>query len=419
MGIHIQSGKGTGKSRLMGRMIAWLDFVRGTPLVIFDPHGPTIDNFLDKLIRLPRNLQERLWPRVLYIDMSGNTGQVIPFPLYYRLGMESLYEISQRYLDVVRKLDPYLQTASIEGWNPFWRTGTFSGMILAALNFQITEAEIMLRSPSLWVERLREIQAICPEALPAVAYFQEFTGIRENIRTRRLESFLNKIAIFSLDPTMRAIFGASQPGVNWQTVISDGLAVLLDFRQDFDVERRRFKMIWTFNYFLDFVKRRGAGRHTPISLMIDELSSLFSVDTLNGELFGKDLDELINVIARNYRIWLTIAHQEQFQLTERIQKALMTLGTQIIGITSDWEASLTSAKQFFRYDPYWVKKYEPIGAQGYRSVEFTVEEQIQMASHKFTDLGRFQFLVRPALKEGSVMGCMLPISIYGFDHGLS
>jgi len=217
---------------------------------------------------------------------------------------------------------------------------------------------------------------------------------------------------------MRAIFGASQPGVNWQTVISDGLAVLLDFRQDFDVERRRFKMIWTFNYFLDFVKRRGAGRHTPISLMIDELSSLFSVDTLNGELFGKDLDELINVIARNYRIWLTIAHQEQFQLTERIQKALMTLGTQIIGITSDWEASLTSAKQFFRYDPYWVKKYEPIGAQGYRSVEFTVEEQIQMASHKFTDLGRFQFLVRPALKEGSVMGCMLPISIYGFDHGL-
>src|SRR5215216_1665618 len=147
MGIHIQAGKGSGKSRLMGRLIAWLDFVRGVPLVILDPHGPTIDNFLDKLTRMPRELQERLWQRVLYVDMSGQSGQVIPFPLYYRLGNESLYDISQRYLDVVRKLDPYLQTASVEGWNPLWRTGTYIGMILAGLNFQITEAEKLLQNP--------------------------------------------------------------------------------------------------------------------------------------------------------------------------------------------------------------------------------------------------------------------------------
>jgi hypothetical protein len=115
MGIHIQAGKGSGKSRMLGRMIAWLDFIRGVPMVIFDPHGPTIDNFLDKLTRMPRELQERLWQRVLYVDMSGQSGQVIPFPLYYRLGNESLYDISQRYLDVVRKLDPYLQTASVGG----------------------------------------------------------------------------------------------------------------------------------------------------------------------------------------------------------------------------------------------------------------------------------------------------------------
>ena len=43
MGIHIMAGKGSGKSRLMGRLIAWLDFVRGVPQVIVDPHGPTID----------------------------------------------------------------------------------------------------------------------------------------------------------------------------------------------------------------------------------------------------------------------------------------------------------------------------------------------------------------------------------------
>ena len=147
MGIRIAAGKGSGKSRLMGRVIAWLDFLRGIPQVIFDPHGPTIDNFLDKLIRSPRELQEKLWRRVIYIDMSGKWGYVFPFPLYYRMGGESLYEVSQRYLDVVRKIDPFLQTASIEGWNPLWFTGTYVGMLLSALNLQITEAEQLLQNP--------------------------------------------------------------------------------------------------------------------------------------------------------------------------------------------------------------------------------------------------------------------------------
>jgi len=38
-GIHLSAGKGSGKSTIMGRIIAWQDFIRGTPQVIFDPHG--------------------------------------------------------------------------------------------------------------------------------------------------------------------------------------------------------------------------------------------------------------------------------------------------------------------------------------------------------------------------------------------
>src|SRR5947209_9487005 len=68
MGIHLVAGRGSGKSRLMGRVIAWLDFLRGFPLVVIDPNGGCIDNFLDKLTRLPRAYQEQLWPRVLYVD---------------------------------------------------------------------------------------------------------------------------------------------------------------------------------------------------------------------------------------------------------------------------------------------------------------------------------------------------------------
>lgn len=64
MGIHIMAGKGSGKSRLMGRILCWLDFIRGVPLVILDPNGPSIDNFLDKLTRLPPAYQKQLWKRI-------------------------------------------------------------------------------------------------------------------------------------------------------------------------------------------------------------------------------------------------------------------------------------------------------------------------------------------------------------------
>ena len=417
MGIHVQAGKGSGKSRLMGRLIAWLDFIRGVPLVIFDPHGPTIDNFLDKVTRMPREIQERLWPRILYLDMSGRSGHVIPFPLYYRLGTESLYDISQRYLDVIRKIDPYLQTASVEGWNPLWRTGTYVGMVLAALNFQITEAQRLLHDPSVLSRRSHELLAAYPDVKPAVTYIRELIDAKDNLRNRRTESFFNKIAIFNLDPSMQAMFGSNSPGINWADVMHQRQAVLLDFRHEFDIERRRFKMMWAFNYFLDFVKRRGAGRHQPVSLIIDELSSLFSTDALVGEIFGKELDELINVIARNYRVWLTMAHQEQFQLMGQLSKTIMTMGTQILGSTSDWESALMSAKQFYEYDPYLVKKYEPTVYLEDRSVEFTIDEQALLHSYKFMKLRRFQFLVRRAAQEGSVERYLYPISIERLDQG--
>ncbi|MCL5960831.1 MAG: ATP-binding protein, partial [Chloroflexi bacterium] len=361
MGIHLVASKGTGKSRLMGRMIAWLDFVRGVPLVLFDPHGPSIDNFLDKLTRLPPEMQERLWPRVLYVDMAGCGGSVIPFPLYYRSGDESLYAISQRYLDVVRRLDPYLQTASIEGWNALWRIGTCAGMILAASGLQITEAEDLVRDPKRWAGCVAEACRQNPEAAPAAEFFtQDFLRLNANEQARRADSFLNKTALFRLDPTMKAMFGANRPGIDWNKVVEQSQAVLIDFRGERDLERMRFKLLWSFGYLMDFIKRRGPGRHKPISLIIDEITYLLSPATLHTDLLAADLDELINRIARNYMVWLTLAHQELYQVSEAIQKTLLTMGTQIFGSTTDLEAALSLSRRFFRFDPYRVKKTEPV-----------------------------------------------------------
>lgn len=427
MGIHIVGTKGMGKSRLMGRVISWFDLIRGVPIVILDPNGPTIYNLLDKVSRLSVDEQRRLLDRIIYVDMSGSHGYIVPFPLYYRQSPEeSLYRISQRYLEAIRRVDPWLSHAPIQGWNAVVRLGTFAGMIVAALDLQVTEIENLFNQPETWEPRFRHAVSVYPEIAPAVEFFEnQYMRWRQSERDMRSDSLRNKIAALTLDSSSRAMFGGRQPGINWAQMVEKRQAILLDFSRETSVDLRRFKMLWVFLSFLEFVKARGAGRHRPISFIIDELTALYNLEVKGSDVFSTDMDELINIIARNYGIWLTLAHQELFQVDEKTQKTLMTMGTQIIGGTSDPEAATYLARVFYRYNPYAVKRYEPIyrtrpdGTEviEQRPVDYTLDEQVALASTLIRDQGSLRFLVRPALAEGDSRGQLCPVSIARLDQG--
>src|SRR3954451_18072760 len=79
MGTFVCATRGTGKSRALGRFIAWQDFYREMPLVVLDPIGGTIDNFLDKIARRPLAERVELWKRVRYVNMNGQDGRVVPW----------------------------------------------------------------------------------------------------------------------------------------------------------------------------------------------------------------------------------------------------------------------------------------------------------------------------------------------------
>jgi HEPN domain-containing protein len=429
MPLFMAAGSGSGKSRFLGRLLAWQDFINGVPLVILDPHGVTIENFLDKLSRLPftvsERMRERLWQRIRYVDMSGEQGYVVPFPLYYHQADESLYAIAQRYIDIVRKIDPHLQTASIEGLNAFKTVGANAGIILAALDCQITEAADLLRRPEAWLGRAKRQLEMDGESLErAIAFFNTYADLADGARHRQAASFLNKINQFELDPVMRAMFGPSQPGIDWAEVVARREVVLLDFQHVLDPERRQFLMMWAYQYFMNFVKKRGPGRHQPISLIVDEMAALFPMSGLVADQFAADLDEMINQIARNYSLYLTLATQELYQFGERLQKTLLSM-TLIQGRTSDPDAAEMLTRRLDRYDPYKVKKYENVWMSNLfgpfvverRPVEFTTEEQSLLASYKYQDLKKFEFLVRLPQGEGSMARNLQHISIAALDAG--
>lgn len=424
-GIHMVSERGTGKSQVLGRYLAFSDFIRGVPTIVIDT-GDTIDNFLDALVlfirryNLPDDVIEQLLSRIRYVNMAGQAGRIVPFPLYYRFGNEDIFEMSQRFVEVVQRLDPALQQAPIQGFNPVWHIGSHAGMILSALNYQITELRDLILHFDAWEDRFAKAQTLDADAAPAVAFFQEdYAEWAKNFQAQERFSLLRYVAQFTLSRPLKAMFGANTPGISWSEVVKKRQIVLLDFRDVRRVELSRFLMFWTFKYLIEFIERRGAVQFDPVSLIIDEFSSMTNIVNATGEnlLYG-DLDALIQKTMRHNDLWLTLAHQEMNQFPESIGKLLLGMGTQIIGRVGDIESALMLAKQFWPIDPYKVKRWEPVyGSEeyfasivdsiptrryfvlDYKPIEYTLPEQHYMIGNKLQRLPKYSFYVRPAQKN--------------------
>jgi hypothetical protein len=200
-------------------------------------------------------------------------------------------------------------------------------------------------------------------------------------------------------------------------------------------QRLRFKLLWVFLYLFTFLKNRGyAGRTQPVSLIFDEISELINIRTADGRsVMQADFERLISVVSRNYGVWTTVAHQALLQCDRQMQSLLMRMGTQIIGNTPDPDDALYLARQLTFYDPYLVKKQEPVWMGlsestrfshhtvptiiDFRDVEFSLEEQDRMAEDKFRQLPGNEFFVRPALAEGDLSGRLKRISLANLDRG--
>jgi len=437
LGCHIVAGPGSGKSRLMGRIIGWQAFLRQQPVVILDPSGGIVQNIVDKISRLSPAERQHLWPRLRYVDV-GASDYIVSTPLYSRLGNDTLFAVANRFPAVLKRQDPHLQSAPILGWNSLYECAIYAGQIAAGLGRQLDFVADLIDHPGQYKNELRQVVARYPETQRAVQYFRELMDPNSGtLRERRTASFRNKLLPFLADPTLLASFAAAQPGVDWEAVVAQKQMVIIDFQRELDPERRQFKMIWWFRSLIDFIKTRGmTGRGQEIFFLIDEVTQLLGQRSGEGNsVLAEDLEELVAVLARNYGVNLFIAHQNLSQVDERVRNILMQCGTQIIGNIANPDDAEYLARQFLTYDPYRVKKREPIwaGVQqlsdhgsllgysepeiiDYRTVEFTPEEQLLRMTAKFR-LPRFQFQVRPALAEGTVARRLYRLSIEQLDAG--
>lgn len=370
-GIHMVANRGSGKSRFLGRYLAFADFLRGVPTVIFDK-GSTIDNFLDKVSRLPPELRKKLWSRIRYVDLAGLDGYVVPFPLYYRLGPDDdPLTVADRFVQTIIKTDPNLANASVQGKGAIEDVAQPIGVELVQRGWQVTE-----------LDRLTH-------------------NIPPTLRV--------KLIPFVHSQTQRAIYGASTPGIDWQKVIDNKEIVLLDYRR---LEKPQFAIIWALSYFLAFIRHRGLYQ-TPISIIIDELKAFKAGQSTSSDVFFDDMDVLVNTTMREHNLWLTLAHQSMAQFDDRVGEVLMSMNTQILGTAGSRRSATQIAQELTKVDPlkikrtrnvygndpYYAKSTHSIPTPSYfvieeEPVEFTAGEQIREVAEKIYELKPFTFIMR-------------------------
>jgi hypothetical protein len=219
-------------------------------------------------------------------------------------------------------------------------------MALSSLNLQITSAESLLRHPEEYLSRLTHAQDRYPELAPVIAFFRdEYLPMREIDRTRLTNPFFDKVFTFTLDPHLKALFGASKPGIDWDEVTQRKETVLLDFR-NVQGESRRFMLLWVFSYLYEWIKSRGRSTK-PFALCIDEIAAISQKIYAGDNPLAQELDEFINVYMRNSSIWFIAAHQELYQIDEQLRNTLLSLGTYIIGGASSIESARLLADALF------------------------------------------------------------------------
>jgi hypothetical protein len=434
MGNLVCSGKGSGKSTLLGKEWSWKWWLQNYGGLFIDPNGTGIDHFLYQVLLHDHRYQlspanwQRLLSKIRYVDFSGSHGSVVSWPLIYHYPGQDLYKAADPFLKLVRRLDPQLSNAPVQGLNPLEEIYEHAAMVLAAFDgqLQITELDSLLRGAKnknkTWQQRFNQAVERYPEVAPATHYFQtEYANMPSADRKRISSSLLAKIRKFSLSPTQGAIFGASRPGIDWDEVIEKGQIVLADFRHVSE-EDRPFMMLMLLLNFLSYIElKRGKGKHHKKAfLIVDELTEMTDQMGSSGEtLFARDMNKLINRTARNSNLMVVLCLQEAWQVSDDVFASLRSCANVVQGVSSHLDSAIKSARELFPFHPWIIREQQPIYGGNppevidYRAIPYSRPEWEYFVSQAIRDLKTFKFLVRGAQREGEFNA---PIQGMSLEH---
>lgn len=374
---------GKGKSKFLEHLL-FQDIVAGRGCGVLDPHSDLIADLLRYLRSHPRQAAGH-WQRMIYFDPTRRD-YALPFNVLD--SPYSPYATAQNIVEAFRRTWPQALAEAPR----------FTNIALASLLTLIANRLTLLEMPRLLtdaafrsklLEQLED-QELCSFWLDRYEQWGRETPLM-------IESVLNKVTAFTLNPHLRSILGAQNNALDFRRIMDEGKVLLVDLGHC-DGETRRLvgSLVVTGMEQAALSRKESGAERTPFHFSIDEFQ-----DFCANEGTDKTLAQILSE-CRKFGLHMTLAHQTLAQLSERMRGALGNIQLKVIFGVSREDAEIL-ARQVFQVNGSNIKHQVPDTAQRDRShpIFFSLMEEWERFVQKIQNLpSRHAYLKRPG-KRGA------------------
>jgi hypothetical protein len=335
--LYVVGRTRTGKSKFLQSILAQL-IRQGQGVGLLDPHTDLCDDLLAELAPdLARD--PALAARVLYVQ-PGRDDYLVPLNVLHAPGEP--YVVAQNVLEAFRRTWP----------EALREAPRFANIVLAATLLLIEQRLTLMEMPRLLTDAAYRGMLLSRSGQREVVRF--FRGRYDRWGRERatiVESVLNKVGAFVINPRLRAVLGSAANGLPFGEIMDGGRVLLCDLGR-VDAETRRLLGSLVVTGLEQAAFRRAAvprAARRPFTFVIDEFPD-YAAGRGSTQSLARILDE-----CRKFRLYLGLAHQNLGQLEgERLRGALENVALKVVFGTGRGTAR-TLAEELFTPDLAEVK----------------------------------------------------------------
>jgi len=372
-----------GKSKFLEH-IAWQLIRMGQGCGLLDPHSDLADDLLSYLS--PYLSEEEARERVIYFE-PGRDDYLVPFNV-----LNTPYEpyvIAQNILEAFQRTWP----------ESLKEAPRFANIILAALVVLIENRLTLIEMPRLLTEKAYRDELLRRVSNPEVPrFFKERYDRWGREQALMVESVLNKVGAFVINPRLRLILGQQENGLPFREIM-DGRKVLICDLGRVDGETRRLLgnlIVTGLEQAAMSRKDLPRERRHPFFFLIDEFQD-YCANEGSAQTLARILSE-----CRKFGLHLGLAHQTLSQLGgSRLQGALENAQIKVIFGTGR-QTARSLVEELFVPDLEEVKHEVKDEAQRERThpTFLSLAEQWERFTQRAQKLGRREILVQLPEREG-------------------
>jgi len=319
--MYIIGKTGTGKSSLIATM-ALSDIRSGNGICLIDPHGDLSDDILN---RIPK---ERI-SDVVYFN-PADLDYPVGFNPLEKVPYEKQHLIVSGIISVFRKI-----------WTEFW--GPRLEHILRYSLFTLLEypGSTLLDLPRLLTDPAfrKEVLTHLQQREILSFWYNEFDKYSAWLRSEAISPILNKVGQFLVNLPLRNIIGQSRSTINLKEIM-DGKKILIANLSKGKIGEDNTSLLGSL--LLTEIWLTALGRaeipeanRTPFYLYVDEFHSFITSS------FADILSE-----SRKYHLSLTVSHQHQSQIDQKVRAAIFGNVGSIISFRVGAEDAEYLAREF-------------------------------------------------------------------------